>query len=91
MNIRWTPEAVANLEGICLYIAEDNPEAALKIANSIYERIEELAVFPNRGRKGREEGTRELVLAPLPYITTYRVKESTVEILHIFHGAQDWA
>jgi plasmid stabilization system protein ParE len=90
MNIRWTTEAVANLENLCLHIAEDSPPAAFKTANEIYEGIEELVVFPNRGRKGREEGTRELVLAPLPYIAIYRVKDSTVEILHIYHGAQDW-
>ena len=38
---------------------------------------------------GREKGTRELVLSPLPYIAVYRVRESTIEILHIWHGAQD--
>jgi toxin ParE1/3/4 len=90
MNIRWTAEAVANLENICLYISEDNPAAALKTVNTIYERIEDLVVFPNRGRTGREVGTRELVMAPLPYIAAYRVKDNTVEILHIYHGAQDW-
>ena len=90
MKIRWTAEAVANLESISLHIAEDNPAAALKTVNVVFDRIEELVVFPNRGREGREEGSRELVLAPLPYIATYPVKESTVEVLHIYHGAQDW-
>jgi hypothetical protein len=59
MNIRWTEEATANLEHISLYIAEDNPEAALQTVNTIYERIEQLRDFPNRGRIGREKGTRE--------------------------------
>jgi toxin ParE1/3/4 len=90
MNIRWTPEAFANLENLFFHIAEDSPAAALKTVNAIYARIEELIVFPNRGRKGREEGTRELVLSPLSYVATYRVKDSVVEILHIYHGAQDW-
>ena len=56
---------------------------------SIYERIEELTAFPNRGRIGRRPGTRELVLTPLPFIAVYRVKDSTVEILQIRHGAQN--
>jgi plasmid stabilization system protein ParE len=30
-----------------------------------------------------------LVFAPLPYIAVYRVREQTVEILRIYHGAQD--
>jgi toxin ParE1/3/4 len=89
MNIRWTEEATACLEHISQQVAEDNPDAALKTVSTNFERIEQLRVFSNRGRLGREEGTRELILSPLPYIAVYRVKESTIEILHIWHGAQD--
>jgi plasmid stabilization system protein ParE len=45
--------------------------------------------MPNRGRPGREDKTRELITAPLPYIVVYRVKSDSVEILHIHHGAQN--
>ncbi len=89
MNIRWTPEAAGDLEHISQRIAEDNQEAALKTVRTIFERVEQLVTFPHRGRMGREEDTRELVLSPLPYIVVYRVKDSAVEILHIYHGAQD--
>ena len=88
MDIRWTPEASSNLEQIGLHIARDNPEAALKTIGIIFERIEQLAIFPHRGRSGRDPGTRELVLAPLPYVAVYRVTDSVVEVLHIWHGAQ---
>jgi plasmid stabilization system protein ParE len=33
-------------------------------------------------------GTRELVCPP--YVVVYRSTEEIVEILHIWHGAQDW-
>jgi plasmid stabilization system protein ParE len=88
MDIRWTPEANSNLEQIGLRIARDNPEAALKTIGIIFERIEQLTIFPHRGRSGRDPGTRELVLAPLPYVAVYRVTDSVVEVLHIWHGAQ---
>lgn len=42
------------------------------------------------GRKGREEGTRELLHKRLPHIAVYRVKGDAIEILHIWHPAQDW-
>ena len=61
----------------------------MKTVRTIFERVEQLVTFPHRGRMGREEDTRELVLSPLPYIVVYRVKDSAVEILHIYHGAQD--
>ncbi len=68
MNIRWTPEAATDLEHISQRIAEENPEAAVRTARTIFSRVEELGTFPHRGRNGIEEGTRELVLSPLPYI-----------------------
>jgi plasmid stabilization system protein ParE len=42
-------------------------------------------------RKGREEGTHELLHRGLPHIIAYRINEKhdTVEILHILHPAQD--
>jgi plasmid stabilization system protein ParE len=53
MDIRWTTEASSNLEQISLRIAGDKPEAALKTAGAIFERIEQLVGFPRRGRIGR--------------------------------------
>jgi toxin ParE1/3/4 len=44
--------------------------------------------MPNRGRVGRIAGTRELVSAPL--IIMYRIESEIVEILRIYHSAQDW-
>ena len=89
MRIRWTPEASSNLENIILYIAENSQEAALKTANDVFQRIEQLVVFPHRGRSGREVGTHELVLSPLPYVAVYRVTQDVIEILRLWHGAQE--
>jgi toxin ParE1/3/4 len=35
------------------------------------------------------EGTRELVVPKLPFIAVYRVKEELVEVIAVFHAAQD--
>jgi toxin ParE1/3/4 len=55
----------------------------------LYETIRSLKHWPHRGRPGREEGTREILFQPLPYVAVYRVMEPTIEILHIYHAAQD--
>jgi toxin ParE1/3/4 len=88
--IRWSPEAADDFEHIINYIREQNPSAASRVARSIYERISSLESFPNSGRIGRVESTRELVMAPLPFIVVYRVKNTVVEIARILHGAQRW-
>jgi plasmid stabilization system protein ParE len=36
------------------------------------------------------DGTRELVLAPLPYIVVYRILKGAVEVARVLHGAQRW-
>jgi len=55
----------------------------------LYDTIRSLRRSPYRGRPGSEEGTREILFLPLPYIAVYRVKQQTLEILRIYHRAQD--
>ena len=90
MRVRWTTDAASDLERITERIAKDRPDAAIRTARTIYQGMATLRDFPNRGRIGRIDGTRELVFAPLPYIAVYRVKSDTVEVLRIYHAAQDW-
>ena len=82
MRVRWTTDAADDLERICDYIAESRPESARRVAQSIVQGIASLDTFPNRGRPGRVEGTRELVFVSLPF--------DEVQVLRILHGAQQW-
>jgi len=88
MRIRWTAPGAQDLYTIASYIRRDNPEAARNVAKRIYDTCSSLIHAPSRGRTGKEPDTRELVLSPLPYIAVYRVRESVIEILRIWHGAQ---
>lgn len=90
MQVRWSPEAADDLARIGRYIQKDNPSAARKVVVDLYTAITELKTFPNRGRVGRTEGTRELAIPSLPYIVIYRVKDDWIEIARIYHGAQNW-
>ena len=90
MQIRWSPEAADDFESAIRRILQDNPTNAQRVAQIIFDRIAALATFPNRGRAGRVEGTRELVIVPLPFIAVYRVKDEFVEIVRVIHGAQEW-
>lgn len=91
MNIRWTTPAARDFAHLCDYIQEhDSPASARRIALAIYGAIDTLRQFPSRGRPGRVEGTRELIISGLPYLAVYRVRESVVEVARILHGAQKW-
>jgi len=90
MRLRWTTPAAQDLDNIVRRIQQDNPDAAAKVAKTLYDGCGSLENFPRLGRKGRIEGTRELVFAGLPYIVVYRIQDQSLEILRIYHGAQDW-
>jgi len=89
MRLRWTLAAAADLEHISDYLQEHHPSFAQSTVRKLYEGIRSLKTMPHRGRAGREEGTRELVLTPMPYIVAYRVREQSVEVLHIYHTARE--
>ena len=90
MRIRWTVPAAEDLESIKDYLQEHHPRFAEPTVRTIYQRVRSLKITPNRGRPGHRSGTRELAVTPLPYVVVYTVKVEAVEILHIYHGAQDW-
>jgi len=90
MEVRWSPEAAEDLERIGRRIQQDKPNAARNVVLTLYRGITDLRTFPNLGRSGRIEGTRELVIPSLPYIAVYRLHNEAVEIVRIYHAAQDW-
>jgi toxin ParE1/3/4 len=88
MKVKIMPAAEADLIGIRDYIREQNPNAARRVARRLLDACRSLNAFPNRGRPGLIKGTRENV-AVWPYVIVYRVMPAEVEILRVWHGAQD--
>ncbi len=89
MRIRWTPASAADLEHLSNYLKEHHQHYWQPTIRKVYAAVQSLKEWPHRGRVGREEGTRELLFPPLPYVVVYRVKQDSIEILRIYHGAQD--
>jgi plasmid stabilization system protein ParE len=63
MQLRWTEEAANDLERIADYLLLHAPDRAEELLHRVYDAPAALLNFPNRGRPGKREGTRELVLA----------------------------
>lgn len=89
-QLRWTEEAATDLENITNYLFQHAPGRAADLVKEIYNAPRALLTFPKRGRKGKKEGTHELVLSPLPYIIVYQVNDDAVHVVRILHGAQKW-
>lgn len=89
MRIRWTLAAADDLQHIHDYLSKHEPHLARPTVMAMREAVLSLRKFPNRGRPGVAEGTRELLHERLPYIVAYRVKKDVVEVLHIWHPSQE--
>lgn len=89
MRLQWTEPATRDLEKIAEYYEQ---EAGARIAATnilkIIDSVKTLLQAPHRSRPGRIPDTRELVLTSLPYLVPYRVNNGTVQVLRVFHTAQ---
>jgi plasmid stabilization system protein ParE len=92
-DVSFLQEALDDLEEIVLYIAADNPVAALSMRDKIIGKAKDLSKFPKRGRlvpdkKMSEAGYRMLVVKP--YLVFYRILKNNVYIYRILHGASNY-
>lgn len=88
MPVTFTRAALRSLTDIRDYIGRENSTAANRVAVQIVAACDRLEYLPERGRPGLVPGTREIV-ALWPYVIVYRVTPVAVEIINIWHGAQN--
>ena len=88
MQVIWTDPALERVEEIAVYIAGDDPDAAVRWAVELFAAVERLVDFPESGRVVPELGRREVrELVFGAYRVFYRVG-SAVEVLCVRHGSQ---
>ena len=81
------PDAFADLEEIREYMAQDNPEAADRVIEEIFEAFRALVAFPQRGFKRPELTSRPLRFAVVrSYLVAYAPNESPLWIIAVTHG-----
>ena len=88
MRVEWSPLALDRVSDIARYIAKDNPDAAERWVDELFESVERLADFPEIGRVVPEVGVRrirELIFGA--YRVIYSVKDK-IEILTVRRGSQ---
>ncbi|MBI2901096.1 MAG: type II toxin-antitoxin system RelE/ParE family toxin [Planctomycetes bacterium] len=88
-EVVWTPQALDDLDAVCLFIARDSPRVAQTFAGRAFQAADRLALFPRSGRVVPElgiEDVREVFLQA--YRIIYRVRGERAEILTVHHGAR---
>ncbi|MDO9051564.1 MAG: type II toxin-antitoxin system RelE/ParE family toxin [Methylotenera sp.] len=92
MIVEWLPKAISTRDAQLDYIAQNNPVAAIEYGDLVAQQVSQLSTYPELGRAGRKQGTRELVISRTSFVVIYRVKAKVkrVEILRVLHGSQQW-
>lgn len=71
------------------YISDDNPAAAQALKDEIEGKVSRLLEHPKLYRSGRMPDTREMVVHR-SYVVIYTEEKTTISILRVLHGAQQW-
>ena len=88
-RLRWTPQALDDIEAICKFIARDSDYFAHLFANKVFEKAKTLEAFPNAGRivpESNQEMIREIFHGS--YRIIYRIREDEIEVLTFHHSAR---
>ena len=89
MKILFTPTGRRQFLDAIAYIHRDNPLAAVTFRQKAEKKLSRLKEFPDSGRLLPEFPDlpfREVILKPYRFF--YRVKDKTVWIIAVWHGAQ---
>ncbi len=95
-HLDYSKRALTQLQGILSYIAENNPDAADKMLDTLESRADLLRDQPLIGVELSQKefpflppGYRKMLVSP--FIMYYRVEKKTVFIPHIIRSRRDQA
>ena len=92
MNVHWTDTALAHLEAIYRYIAQDSSAYAKRMVDRLTRRSQQIAEFPLSGRMVPEyEMTQIREVVEGPYRIIYHIKPDQIDVLAVLHAAQSIA
>ena len=89
MRVRFTPTGRAQFLAAIAYIRRENPAAAARFGQRTEQTLRRLEQFPESGRvvpEFPELPYREVIVSPYRFF--YRIKEATVWVVAVWHGAQ---
>ncbi len=92
MKLRYSEDALDDLEQILDFIAEDSSERALAFIERLKSSIELLIIFPGLGvscqSKGIQEDCRVMIFES--YLIFYAVLEENILVLSIVNAAKGY-
>jgi len=88
VTVRYTRDALRDLDEIAAYLTERNPLAAAAVLDAVEKVAARLERFPYSAPQTEIAGVRATPALRYPYVIFYRVRGNDVEILYVRHAAR---
>ena len=91
MKIRYSPEAIDDLQRLVEFVEDKNPFAARRIAINLQEGVDKLKQFPRIGlpvlKASDPEQVRDLYISN--YTVRYLITDEIIYVLRIWHNKEN--
>ena len=92
--LRISPMAHEDIKNIYGYIKKDGESIAKKQAEMIYDKLNNLLLFPQCGTQlskfvKRQTNYRVLIINKI-YLAFYKVNDNNIDVIRILRGEQDY-
>lgn len=91
MKLIYTEDAIKDLKRLREFIAKHNPNAALRVAQELINKISLLVDFPHIGTTVKlapsPETVRDMIFGN--YIVRYSIHKETIMVIRIWHGREN--
>jgi plasmid stabilization system protein ParE len=88
-RVVWRKQALTDLQAIHAWLGKFENADPDRAVRRIRAAAEGLARLGDIGRPSRVPGLRELSVRNAPYVIAYRVEDAAIDILAVYHTAQD--
>lgn len=90
MRVNWTKSAINDLEIEANYLSKISPSIEDRFLEHVESSIDLIKEYPELGRIGRVNQTREFILKKFQYILVYLVESSYIDIIRLLHTSRKW-
>lgn len=90
MKLVWTLPAQRDFKEAVDYISLDNPAAARRFTQRVRKAAAYLKDFPQLGKPGLHENTRDFHIAGTSYYCVYQISDTRIDIIRLLHHKQLW-
>ena len=88
-RLRRLPAAIADVDDIWFYIAQENAAAAQRMIERISDATARLPMFPASGSPRADVHPQARSIPVGQYVVYYRIASETIDIVRVVHAARD--